>query len=105
MEDAMILAVPKEIKREEYRVAITPAGAAELTKAGHKVLVESGAGSGSGFYDDHYRQSDATIVAHKELFRLGELIVKVKEPLPEEFDLFREGQTLFAYLHLDPIAN
>jgi alanine dehydrogenase len=102
MEDAMIIAVPKEIKREEYRVALTPAGAAELTKAGHKVLVESGAGSGSGIYDDHYRQSGATIVAHKELFRLGELIVKVKEPLPEEFDLFREGQTLFAYLHLAP---
>ena len=98
----MIIAVPKEIKREEYRVALTPAGAAELTKAGLKVFVESGAGSGSGFYDDCYRQSGATIVDHKELFRRGELIVKVKEPLPDEFDLFREGQTLFAYLHLAP---
>ena len=98
----MIIAVPKEIKREEYRVALTPAGTAELTTAGHEVLVESGAGSGSGFSDNHYRQNGAKVVAREELFRRGELIVKVKEPLSEEFDLFREGQTLFTYLHLAP---
>ncbi|NTW98708.1 MAG: alanine dehydrogenase [Geobacteraceae bacterium] len=96
----MIIAVPKEIKREEYRVAVTPAGVAELTRAGHEVLVECSAGSGSGFSDDSYQQSGATVVFRQDLFRRAELVVKVKEPLPEEFDLFREGQTLFTYLHL-----
>lgn len=98
----MIIAVPKEIKREEYRVALTPAGAAELTKAGHGVLVEAGAGSGSGFADADYERSGARVVPREELFPAAELVVKVKEPLPEEFRLFREGQTLFTYLHLAP---
>ncbi len=98
----MVIGVPKEIKREEYRVAVTPAGAAELAKGGHEVLVESDAGSGSGFSDDHYRQSGARMVAREELFRTAELVVKVKEPLPEEFELLREGQLLFTYLHLAP---
>ncbi|GAM09333.1 alanine dehydrogenase [Geobacter sp. OR-1] len=98
----MIIAVPKEIKTEEYRVAITPAGAAELVKGGHKLLVETGAGAGSGFSDELYRQVGADIVATQELYRRGELVVKVKEPLPEEFDRFRPGQTLFTYLHLAP---
>jgi len=98
----MIIAVPKEIKREEYRVAVTPAGVAELTTAGHKLLVESAAGVGSGFSDDSYRQSGATVVPRAELFGRAELIVKVKEPLAEEFPLFWEGQTLFTYLHLAP---
>jgi len=96
----MIIAVPKEIKKEEYRVAVTPAGVAELVAAGHEVLVEPSAGCGSGFSDDHYRQSGAAVVSRAELFGRGELIVKVKEPLAEEFTLLWEGQTLFTYLHL-----
>ena len=98
----MVIGVPKEIKREEYRTAITPAGSAELVSAGHELLVESGTGFGSGFPDDGYRQSGGTVVTREELFGRAELIVKVKEPLPEEFDLFRQGQALFTYLHLAP---
>lgn len=98
----MIIGVPKEIKKEEYRVALTPAGVTELVAAGHELLMESDAGSGSGFSDAHYRQSGAEVVAREELFRRAELVVKVKEPLPEEFKLFGEGQTLFTYLHLAP---
>ncbi len=98
----MIIGVPKEIKREEYRTAITPSGASELVAAGHELLVENGTGCGSGFPDDSYQQSGATVVNRAELFRRAELIVKVKEPLPEEFDLLRQGQTLFTYLHLAP---
>jgi alanine dehydrogenase len=98
----MIIGVPKEIKREEYRTAITPTGTAELVTAGHELLVENGTGCGSGFPDDSYRQSGAALVSREELFRRAELIVKVKEPLPQEFDLLRQGQTLFTYLHLAP---
>lgn len=98
----MIIGVPKEIKREEYRVAVTPVGCAELCAAGHELLVEADAGSGSGFSDNEYRQGGARLVARDELFQRGELIVKVKEPLPAEWDLLREGQTLFTYLHLAP---
>lgn len=98
----MNIGVPKEVKREEYRVAVTPAGVAELTKAGHEVFVECNAGSGSGFSDGSYQQSGATVTNRQDLFRQAELIVKVKEPVPEEFDLFWEGQTLFTYLHLAP---
>lgn len=100
--NSMNIGVPKEVKREEYRVAVTPAGVAELAKAGHKVFVECSAGIGSGFSDDSYRQSGAAVTSRQELFGQAELIVKVKEPLPEEFDLFWEGQTLFTYLHLAP---
>lgn len=98
----MIIGIPKEIKREEYRTAITPAGAAELVTAGHELLVENGTGCGSGFPDDIYRQSGALVVSREELFRSAELIVKVKEPLPQEFELLRQGQTIFTYLHLAP---
>lgn len=98
----MIIGIPQEIKRGEYRAALTPAGAAELVTAGHELLVENGTGCGSGFPDDSYRQSGAMVVSREELFRRAELIVKVKEPLPQEFDLLRQGQTLFTYLHLAP---
>lgn len=98
----MVIGIPREVKKEEYRVAVTPAGAAELAAAGHELLVESAAGSGSGFSDEQYLQSGARIVAREELFQSAALIVKVKEPLPEEFALFREGQALFTYLHLAP---
>ena len=98
----MIIGIPKEIKKEEYRVAITPAGVTELKQAGHTVLIETDAGKGSGFSDDDYLAADADIVDKETLFKKSELIVKVKEPLPDEYDFFREGQAVFTYLHLAP---
>lgn len=98
----MVIGVPKESKREEYRIALTPAGAAELAAAGHRLLVERGAGSGSGFGDEHFLASGAEVVERERLFQQAELIVKVKEPLAEEYPLLRPGQTLFTYLHLAP---
>lgn len=98
----MIIGVPKEIKRHEYRVGMIPSGVAELKKAGLTVLIESGAGEGSGFSDEEYLMADADIVDRQTLFRRSDLIVKVKEPLPEEYDLIREGQLIFTYLHLAP---
>jgi alanine dehydrogenase len=98
----MIIGVPKEIKTEEFRVGITPFGVRDLKHEGHTVLVESGAGIGSGFPDKEYQVSGADIVAKKRLFNEAELIIKVKEPLPLEYDLLRDGQALFTYLHLAP---
>mgnify|MGYP001168689333 CR=1 FL=1 len=97
----MIIGVPKEIKASEYRVALTPAGAAMLTAAGHQVLVETGAGAGSGFQNDDYEREGAIIApSADEVWGKADMIMKVKEPLPEEFGLFREGLLLFTYLHL-----
>ena len=97
----MIIAVPKEIKNNENRVALTAAGAEILKRAGHQVLIEKNAGQGSGISDEKYKKSGAEIVADKnELFDQAEMIIKVKEPLKEEYDLFKEGQILFTYLHL-----
>lgn len=99
----MIIGVPREIKSNEDRVALTPAGAETLTRAGHSVLVEAGAGCGSGFSDESYQQAGGKIVSDKsQLFADAEMIMKVKEPLPLEYDLFHEGQILFTYLHLAP---
>ncbi len=98
----MVIGVPREVKREEYRVGVVPAGVSDLKAEGHTVLVEAGAGLGSGFSDDEYLDADADIVDRDAVFRSSELLVKVKEPLPEEFSLFRHGQTLFTYLHLAP---
>ncbi|HXX58978.1 MAG TPA: alanine dehydrogenase [Thermodesulfovibrionales bacterium] len=98
----MIIGVPKEIKKEEYRIALTPAGVEELKREGHMILVEEGAGAGSGFSDDEYLNADADIVERKTLFRKSELIIKVKEPLLSEYDLLREGQAIFTFLHLAP---
>ncbi|HET6515451.1 MAG TPA: alanine dehydrogenase [Thermodesulfovibrionales bacterium] len=98
----MIIGVPKEIKKEEYRVGMTPFGADELKKDGHTILIETGAGEGSGFSDDEYLKADADIVDRRTVFNKSDLIVKVKEPLPPEFDLIVEGQAIFAYLHLSP---
>lgn len=98
----MIIGMPKEIKKEEYRVGITPAGAAELKRHKHTVLVETGAGVGSGFSDEEYLEADADIIDRSTLFSKAELIVKVKEPLPQEYDLLRKQQALFTYLHLAP---
>jgi alanine dehydrogenase len=97
----MIIGVPKEIKDHEYRVSVTPDGAATLRRAGHEVWIEAGAGQGSGFGDEEYGKVGATVaVSKEEMFERAELIVKVKEPLPEEVRLFRPGQVLFTYLHL-----
>lgn len=96
----MIVGVPKEIKPDEYRVAMTPVGVEELTRAGHRVLIERGAGSGSGISDDQYAQHGAEIVdSASDVWTEAHLIVKVKEPLPKEWPLMRSGQTVFTYFH------
>jgi alanine dehydrogenase len=93
--------MPKEIKRHEYRVGMTPASASAYVGAGHTVLVEKGAGLGAGYEDGEYAAAGAEIAADKQdIFRRAGMIVKVKEPLPEEYPLFHEGQILFTYLHL-----
>ena len=99
----MIVGLPKEIKNNENRVALTPAGAHALVHEGHKVLVETSAGVGSGFSDDEYIAVGAEIISSaKEVFASADMIIKVKEPLPSEYDLLREGQILYTYLHLAP---
>ncbi len=97
----MLVGVPKETKDQENRVALTPGGVAELTHHGHPVLVERGAGAGSGFGDEEYAAAGAELVdAHEEVFARAALILKVKEPTAPEYDLLRRGQLLFTYLHL-----
>jgi len=97
----MIIGVPKEIKNNEYRVALTPAGAGMLRAAGHTVVVEAGAGAGSGFEDGDYAKEGARIEpSAANVWAAADMIMKVKEPLPEEYERFREGQMLFTYLHL-----
>ncbi len=98
----MIIGVPKEIKKEEYRVSITPFGVGELKKDGHTILVETGAGDRSGFSDDEYLRRDADIVVREVVFKKADFIVKVKEPLPPEYEFIREGQAIFTFLHLAP---
>lgn len=102
----MIIGVPKEIKEEEYRVGIVPAGVRVMKEHGHTVLIETGAGEGSRIPDAEYAEAGAEIAATSaEVYNSAELIVKVKEPLPEEYDLLREGQILYAYLHLAPAPD
>ncbi len=97
----MIIGVPKEIKDQEYRVSLTPVGVGALHRGGHTLLVESGAGEGSGISDAAYQAVGAELVSSKAaLFEQAELIIKVKEPLPVEFDLFRREHILFTFLHL-----
>lgn len=98
----MVIGIPKEIKKEEYRVGITPSGVEELRRDGHTVLVEAGAGEGSGFSDEEYLKVDADIVGREALFSKSDLIVKVKEPLFSEYDLIKTGHAVFTYLHLAP---
>lgn len=98
----MIIGVAREIKVQEYRVALTPQGGRQLCRDGHLLLVEQGAGLGSGFTDDEYRRAGARLVDRPTLFGESELIVKVKEPLPAEYGLLRPGVMLFTYLHLAP---
>jgi alanine dehydrogenase len=99
----MRVGVPTEIKTDEYRVALTPAGARELTDRGHEVVVQSGAGEGSGLGDEAYAEQGARIVPDAEsVFADADLIVKVKEPMPEEVARLEPRHTLFTYLHLAP---
>lgn len=97
----MKVAIPREIKNHEYRVAITPAGVHELISHGHEVIIEADAGAGSSITDADYRSAGATILGEAdEVWGAGELILKVKEPVASEYHRMREGQTLFTYLHL-----
>lgn len=96
----MIVGVPKEIKPDEYRVAMVPAGVEELTRAGHTVLIQSGAGAGSGISDEQYAHNGAQILpTAAEVWKRADLVVKVKEPLPDEWPHMRIGQTVFTYFH------
>ncbi|MGO9202159.1 MAG: alanine dehydrogenase [Limisphaerales bacterium] len=97
----MIIGVPKEIKGQEYRVALLPSAAYQLLQRGHQVLVERQAGAGAGYPDEDYANAGATLVDdHAIPFEKAELVVKVKEPLPSEYGLLRRGQLLFTYFHL-----
>ncbi|MDP3296494.1 MAG: alanine dehydrogenase [Thermodesulfovibrionia bacterium] len=96
----MIIGIPKEIREHEYRVGITPEGVKELKKDGHRIIIEKSAGEGSGFSDEDYQNAGAEISDKLHLFKESELIIKVKEPLPVEYDLFCECQSLFTFLHL-----
>ncbi|WP_053719588.1 alanine dehydrogenase [Saccharothrix sp. NRRL B-16348] len=97
----MRIAVPREIKNHEYRVALTPAGAHELTQRGHDVVVETGAGLGSAITDEEYLAAGAKVLASADdVWAEGDLVLKVKEPIAEEYPRLREGQVLFTYLHL-----
>ena len=96
----MIIGIPKEIKDNEYRVAMTPGGARQLTGTGHRLLVQAGAGKGSGFDDNEYRAVGADIVSSAEDVWAAEMVVKVKEPQPTEYPMLRPDLILFTYLHL-----
>jgi len=96
----MRIGVAREIKPQEYRVALTPAGARELVQRGHEVLVETGAGAGSAFPDEAYERAGAVIASVDEVWERGELLLKVKEPIAPEYQRLREGLTLFTYLHI-----
>jgi alanine dehydrogenase len=105
----MIIGVPKEIKSSENRVALTPGGALELTRRGHKVYVQSTAGIGSGFSDDEYKKAGAEILPTIEAtYAIAEMILKVKEPIASEYSLIKENQLLFTYFHFasyEPLTN
>jgi len=97
----MIIGVPKEIKTDEFRVSMTPSGVKELCNDSHSVYVQYSAGEGSGFSDEEYLVSGAKLLkTAEEIFDIADIIVKVKEPIESEYKLFKEGQTLFTYLHL-----
>ncbi len=99
----MIIGIPRETKSHEYRVGVTPSGVRTLVEDGHTVLVEKNAGLGSGLSDARYLEAGTELVASAaDLYRRAELIVKVKEPQPDEYEMLRPGQILFTYLHLAP---
>lgn len=96
----MIIGVPKEIKNNESRVGMTPAGVFELVKNDHTVYIQSGAGEGSGFFDEDYKQAGAMILdTIGQVYAMAEMIVKVKEPIEEEYDYIQKGQLVFTYFH------
>ncbi|MGH7177547.1 MAG: alanine dehydrogenase, partial [Tepidisphaeraceae bacterium] len=102
----MKVGVPKEVKSDEYRVAMMPVGAEILIKAGNEVVIESNAGAGSGFADEDYRKAGARVVATaREVFSQAEMIVKVKEPQPQEIEFFESGQIVFTYFHFAASAE
>lgn len=105
----MIVGIPKEVKDREYRVSATPAAVHEYVAHGHDVVVETSAGTGSGFSDEEYEAEGARIVdRHQDVFDQADMIIKVKEPVASEYELLREGQVLYAYLHLaadEPLTN
>src|SRR6516164_6456016 len=102
----MIIGVPKEVKDNEARVGIVPAGVRALVDAGHKVIVETKAGEGSSHPDSEYQHAGAEILAtEKEVWSRAEMVVKVKEPIAREIGFFRENLVLFTYLHLAPIPD
>jgi alanine dehydrogenase len=105
----MITGVPKEIKNNENRVALTPAGTQELVKRGHTVYIQTKAGEGSGFSDDEYNNAGAKILSTaQEVFAIAEMIMKVKEPIEQEYDLIRKDQLVFTYFHFasyEPLAH
>ncbi|MGB3888086.1 MAG: alanine dehydrogenase, partial [Priestia megaterium] len=96
----MKIGVPKEVKNNENRVAITPAGVTALVNGGHDVYIETQAGEGSGFHDEDYTNAGASIVNTAKEAWDAEMVMKVKEPISEEYGYFREGLILFTYLHL-----
>ncbi|MGD8649303.1 MAG: alanine dehydrogenase, partial [Desulfobacterales bacterium] len=97
----MIIGILKEIKTEENRVSMTPAGVEVMVQNGHTLLIEKDAGKGSGFEDEEYKNAGAELVATaQEIFERAEMVMHVKEPLPAEYDLIREDQIVFTYLHL-----
>lgn len=102
----MKIGLPREVKDNEYRVGLVPSGVLALTEDGHTVLVEKGAGEGSGFFDDEYETAGATLVdSPDELYERSDLIVKVKEPVEEEFGRLKEDQIVFGYFHLAPLPE
>jgi alanine dehydrogenase len=99
----MLIGVPKEVKNHEYRVGLTPTSANELTRHGHQVVIESNAGLGAGFENDHYVAAGAKIApTASDVFNTADMIIKVKEPQPQECKMLRPGQIIFTYLHLAP---
>ncbi|MEE8350255.1 MAG: alanine dehydrogenase [Acidobacteriota bacterium] len=102
----MNIGLPREVKDNEYRVGLVPAGVHALSEKGHRVFVEKGAGQGSGFSDEEYQGAGAQVVVNADdLYSGSELVVKVKEPTPQEFPRLREGQMLFSFLHLAPLPE
>jgi len=102
----MEVGLPKEVKDNEYRVGLVPSGVHALVQDGNRVWVQKGAGSGSGFSDEEYATAGATTVERAaEVYKRSEMIVKVKEPVPDEYPLLRKGQIIFSYLHLAPLPE
>jgi alanine dehydrogenase len=101
----MVIGIPREVKTGEQRVALTPAGAHALTGAGHRVLVEHDAGAGSAIRNDEYTRLGAVVPPCEQVWAEADLILKVKEPMPEEYPRMRPGQALFTYLHLAPVPD